>query len=95
MLVTRIIDTGVGMTSEKIKSLFLVFDQVQKVRRESSLTNLILSNQTSENQYNFQGVGLGLYLSKTLANFLKGDIKVTSEIGLGTTVEVELPIQIG
>jgi len=42
----------------------------------------------------FEGTGLGLYLSKKLANLLGGDITVKSEYGNGSEFMVELPLMI-
>ena len=42
----------------------------------------------------FEGTGLGLYLSKKLANLLGGDITVRSEYGKGSEFVVELPMKI-
>jgi signal transduction histidine kinase len=40
-----------------------------------------------------EGTGLGLYLSKKLANLLGGDIRVESEFGTGSIFTVNLPLQ--
>jgi signal transduction histidine kinase/tetratricopeptide (TPR) repeat protein len=41
----------------------------------------------------FDGVGLGLTLSKEIINLLNGDITVTSEVGKGTTFTVSIPLK--
>lgn len=41
--------------------------------------------------YEQQGLGLGLILSKKLANLFGGELTVQSEIGVGTTVKMKLP----
>jgi signal transduction histidine kinase len=45
----------------------------------------------SDRRRRFQGTGLGLALSKELAELLGGDLSLASEEGVGTTVTVRLP----
>lgn len=40
----------------------------------------------------YEGTGLGLALTKRYLEFIKGEIKVRSKKGVGTTVEIFLPI---
>lgn len=40
-----------------------------------------------------EGTGLGLYLSRKLANLLGGDILVESEFGKGSVFTLELPFE--
>jgi signal transduction histidine kinase len=63
-----VIDTGVGIESDKLKDLFSVFTKILEDR-----------------ELNKQGCGLGLSISKKLSIVLGGDIKVTSEKGIGST----------
>jgi len=37
--------------------------------------------------------GLGLYISRSLARILNGDIKVVSELGVGSTFTLELTFE--
>ena len=48
--------------------------------------------QTNQKEYK-QGSGIGLELTKGLVELLKGEIKVISEVGVGSTFSVFLPIK--
>lgn len=41
---------------------------------------------------NFEGTGLGLYLSKKLVNMMGGSIRAESELGKGSRFILTLPI---
>ena len=42
---------------------------------------------------NKEGVGLGLVISKTIANALGGDIEIESEVGKGSNFILTLPVE--
>lgn len=44
------------------------------------------------NAVNIQGTGLGLHIVKRYADLLSGDIKLSSELNKGTTVELIIPV---
>lgn len=69
-----IVDTGIGIESEKIPELFEEFTQA-----DNSATR------------KFGGTGLGLTISKRLAQLLGGDIQATSELGKGSSFTLFLP----
>ncbi len=46
---------------------------------------------TSVMEYNYEGTGLGLYLTKLILSQYQGTITVASELGVGTTVTITLP----
>jgi signal transduction histidine kinase len=71
-VVVKVSDTGLGMASEEIPTLF------QKYRR---------STQTCTHE----GVGLGLFIAKTLVDAHHGRIEVESTLGRGTQFTVFLP----
>jgi len=81
-LVTEIIDTGVGMDNSKKRKLFKVFEHIKSKDPDS------LESSTT-------GAGLGLYLSKQLSRYLKGDIDVESEPEKGTTVKIFFKVNVG
>jgi hypothetical protein len=41
---------------------------------------------------NIQGTGLGLFIVKQIANQHSGSVVITSELGVGTTVSLTLPL---
>ena len=41
---------------------------------------------------NGEGLGLGLWISRSIVTALGGKISVDSEVGVGTTVRVRLPV---
>jgi signal transduction histidine kinase len=71
----RITDTGRGIPAEKLESIFEPFVQVDRHLTQSSN----------------QGVGLGLAISRDLAQAMGGDITVESRVGVGSTFTLTLP----
>lgn len=72
-------DQGIGMSEEMVKRAFDMFSQGNA---DSSRTT-------------YEGIGLGLAIAKQLAKRMGGDIELQSELGIGTTVIIELPFKIG
>lgn len=71
-----VIDTGIGMSAE----------QCDKIRQFDAFTQADGST-TRE----FGGSGLGLRISNALAQLLGGDIRLSSELGVGSTFTVTIP----
>ena len=71
----KVIDSGIGISEEKMQEIFGLFRQVEEGYKRS-----------------FGGAGLGLSISKKLANMMKGDILVESELHKGSTFTLRLPI---
>lgn len=72
----KIIDSGVGMTSEQKRNVFTPFRQA-----DSSTTR------------KFGGTGLGLSIVREIIVLMGGKISCDSQIGEGTTFEVNIPIE--
>ena len=72
----RVIDTGIGMTSDQMEKIFEAFLQA-----DSSTTR------------DFGGTGLGLTISKRLCEMMGGTLDVESEVGVGSTFTLRLPIK--
>lgn len=71
-------DTGVGISTEAKQHIFEKFYQVRN----------------SYSTRNFEGNGLGLYIVKKLVELHKGTIILESQLGVGTTFVIQLPISI-
>ena len=69
-------DTGVGLSSEQIDQLFTPFAALSQASKQDNM-------QT--------GIGLGLALSKVLAELNDGSITVSSQAGMGTCFRVSMP----
>ena len=69
-------DTGRGINSERLASAFEPFVQIDR-------------HMTSENE---QGVGLGLPISRKLARGMNGELRATSEVGVGSTFTLSIPL---
>ncbi|HRN69717.1 MAG TPA: ATP-binding protein [Candidatus Woesebacteria bacterium] len=71
-------DTGPGIPKDSMKDLFKKFSKIEYSYAKHS---------------NQPGTGLGLYISKQIVSLHGGDIQVESEVDVGTTFTVILPIQ--
>lgn len=80
-LILEIQDTGIGIPSESIERIFEPFVQLETQ-----------NNLDSDNS--LRGNGLGLAITQSLIKNLGGTITIQSQIGVGSTFEVHLPIQI-
>jgi signal transduction histidine kinase/DNA-binding response OmpR family regulator len=72
----QIIDTGIGMTPEDLRKIFLPFEQVSSGKKQA------------------EGTGLGLAISKEIIFLMGSEIKVESELGVGSRFyfDVEVPL---
>ena len=70
-----IADNGQGIDKSFMDRLFKPFSRAEN----NALT------------YNYEGIGLSLYVAKLVAQTLHGDISIDSSPGKGTTVNIKLP----
>ena len=85
VLVT-ITDTGPGILEEDIPHIFEKFYRGHfKVSKEMNGSRSDSFNQAS-------GVGLGLYLARTIIEEIGGQISVHSSVGIGTSFTIMLPV---
>ncbi len=68
-------DTGVGIRSEYLDSLFDSFAQFDEDKKRKIV-----------------GTGLGLAITKSLVDLMEGSIGVESELGVGTTFRIAIPL---
>ncbi len=70
-------DTGIGIDSSDLKSIFEPFRQ---------------ADQTNTRKH--AGTGLGLTITESLVQMMQGEITVSSQLGVGTTFRIEIPIRL-
>ncbi|WP_073371232.1 hybrid sensor histidine kinase/response regulator [Flavobacterium fluvii] len=79
-LILKVSDTGIGISKDKLSSIFDSFSQ-----------------NGINNKRKFGGLGLGLYIVKTLVDMQNGTIKMDSKVNEGTTciitIEFDVPPQ--
>ncbi len=75
-VVIKVKDTGIGIPADQLEYIFEEFTQV---------------NNNVSTLYTRRGTGLGLYISKTLAELQGGKVKVDSEFSKGSTFTVSIP----
>ncbi len=73
-------DTGVGIPAADFEIIFEKFRQ----------SNAVLQNDGLTRQYS--GTGLGLSIVKELCKLLGGEVRLSSQLGTGSTFQVVLPI---
>ena len=74
--VVRVADNGVGIPPKIIDKIFQPF----------------FTTRGGDNNGESRGHGLGLALCREIMDMLSGDITVDSEVGVGTTFELRLPV---
>ncbi len=79
-LILQVQDTGIGIPSNSIAYVFEPFVQLDTLSK--------LGNDNS-----LRGNGLGLSITQNLIKNLGGTITLTSQVGVGSTFEVQLPIK--
>lgn len=74
-------DTGVGIPESDFEIIFEKFRQSSSVLQQDGLTR------------QFPGTGLGLSITKELCRLLGGEIRLSSQLGTGSTFQVILPTE--
>ena len=76
LLVLRVTDTGIGIAKDLLDQVYEPFTRVHDEQQFAAV----------------EGAGLGLSVVKTFVDALQGQITLTSTLGVGTTVEVQIPM---
>ncbi len=76
-----IADTGIGISSKNLNKIFTPFFSTKGEHAEYS-----------SSQSQFEGLGLGLPMTKNIITRHHGTINVSSELGEGTSVTIRLPM---
>ena len=79
MLKVDVTDTGVGIPESDFEVIFEKFRQSNSIVQGSGLTR------------EYSGTGLGLSIVKELCKLLGGEIRLSSQLGTGSTFSVVLP----
>lgn len=79
-------DTGIGMTPKFLKHIYEPFAQEGNDARSNQEGNDARSK--------FQGTGMGMPIVKSLIELMGGTIEISSEVGVGSTFNVQIPLDI-
>ena len=71
----KVADTGIGISNEEQKQIYKVFGAAKN----------------KEDVFSMKGLGLGLTISHKLISAMDGEIKMTSELGIGTKIVFIIP----
>ena len=91
-------DDGAGMDAEKLKKIAInkgVLDHDQASRlSDTEAYNLIFAPgfSTKEEISDISGRGVGMDVVKTKITQLNGSVNIQSELGVGTTLEIKVPL---
>jgi len=88
MAVVRVKDNGPGIAGEHLPHLFDRFYQVDQARTRNSQAAEEHDPADSESS----GSGLGLSIVKWIVEAHAGEVSVQSEVGVGTSFEVRIPL---
>ena len=83
----------ISTTSEIVYVLFAIADTGIGIDSEKLNKIFLPFEQVGEHKFKSQGTGLGLAISQKIAQFLGGEISVTSELGVGSCFSLRLPFE--
>ncbi|MCR5454734.1 MAG: chemotaxis protein CheA [Bacteroidales bacterium] len=95
-VVIAVTDDGQGMNPEKIKRKAiekgLIASDAQLSDKEAIDLIFMPGFSTSEQVTNISGRGVGMDVVKRKVSDIRGTVSVTSELGVGTTITISLPL---
>lgn len=97
-IVLRISDDGAGMDPDKLKNKaiekgLLTPEQAQQMSKEEAFQIIFMPGfSTAAKISNTSGRGVGMDVVRTNIVKLKGSIEIQSEIGVGSTFKIKLPL---
>src|SRR5262245_48646345 len=94
-LVIEISDTGRGITAEDLPHVFEKYYRGHLAMMADNSDRQRRNGVTGDFVSDVPGVGLGLYLARTIIEQLGGHVSVASEVGRGSTFFVRLPLTHG
>ena len=84
----------ISPTTKIIYLLFAIADTGVGIEAEKLEKIFLPFEQAGKNKLKSQGTGLGLAISQRIAQFLGGEISVTSQLGIGSCFNLRLPLEV-
>lgn len=87
-------ESGIVKIKSKVKDNYYIISVRDEGRgmKESQINSIDAFRQFERKKYEQQGMGLGIYLVKTILKFIEGDFKIESELHKFTEVTIKIPI---
>ena len=85
---------SISTTTEIVRLLFEIEDTGVGISPEKLHKIFLPFEQAGESKLKSQGTGLGLAISQKIARILGGEISVTSQVGVGSCFNLQLPFEV-
>ncbi len=84
-----------GLADDGASELYVIDNGIGMTEQEISLAMQPFSQIDNSLSRRFEGTGLGLPLTKALVELHSGELRLSSERGVGTTATIYLPLSVG